>query len=253
MIYLIFFIIFVLVLRYFVSEKIHLNIPSFFKKGFKKMDDKYGVYCFCGKQGSGKTFSLVDSLEPLRKNKLVICNIKSLCLSHNYVTSFEQIKASTEFIYCSDFYKIIDFLEKQDPYQAQKYIIVFDEIFTLLEKGKLDKRCLAFLSQMRKRGLYLYTTAQEWLEINVTFRRYVRYQIECQMLSFPLLNFAFLFNKVNDAYQMKWDNLLNEYVSPRIQTNIKKCSLATANSYDTFETIETSPSKSPRSIARPAH
>ena len=60
------------------------------------------------------------------------------------------------------------------------------------------------------------------------------------MINIPFLDFAITINKVNDAYQMKWDNLQNEYVSPRIQTNIKKCSIKVANSYDTFETIDVS-------------
>ena len=93
---------------------------------------------------------------------------------------------------------------------------------------------------MRKRKLYLLTTAQEWVEVNITFRRYVRYEIDCNMLKFPILGFAFSVNAVNDAYQMKWNAQENEFVAPRIQTNIKKCSLAVANLYDTFEAIETS-------------
>ena len=224
MIFIIFIFIFIFILKCIIVDKIHINIKSFFRKGFSKKDDKYGVYCFCGKQGAGKTYSLVDSLEEKSTNKTVLCNIKSLCNSHK------------NYIYMNDFYEIMDtVLSSEDP---SKFIIVFDEIFTLLEKGKLDKKCLSFLSQMRKRKIYLYTTAQEWLEINVTFRRYVRYQIECKMINIPFLNFALTFNKVNDAYQMKWDNLQNEYVSPRIQTNIKKCSINVANSYDTFETID---------------
>lgn len=232
-------IIFIGLISVFITNKIHLNIPSFFKRGFKKNDDEYGIYCFCGKQGCGKTFTLVDTLEQIRVNKIVICNIKSLCKSHNYVNSFNEINNDTEFVYCTDFYCIVDFLEKKGD-NLQKYIIVYDEIFTLLEKGLLDKRCLSFISQMRKRKLYLLTTAQEWVEVNITFRRYVRYEIDCNMLKFPILGFAFSVNAVNDAYQMKWDAQQNEFVAPRIQTNVKKCSLAIAQLYDTFETIETS-------------
>lgn len=226
MIFFIFFIVIILFLKCIIVDKIHINFRSFFRKGFSKKDDKYGVYCFCGKQGAGKTYSLADSLEEKSSCKTVLCNIRSLCASHlNYV-------------YMTDFYEIMDtVLADKDP---SRFIIVFDEIFTLLEKGKLDKKCLSFLSQMRKRNIFLYTTAQEWLEINVTFRRYVRYQIECKMINIPFLDFAITINKVNDAYQMKWDNLQNEYVSPRIQTNIKKCSIKVANSYDTFETIDIS-------------
>lgn len=118
---------------------------------------------------------------------------------------------------------------------GKKYIIFFDEIFTMLEKGKLDKKILGFLSQMRKRGLIFVTTAQEWLEINITFRRYVRYQIECTMKN--IFKTAISINKINDAYQMKWDNMENEYVCPIIKTTIKKCGKKIADSYDTYETI----------------
>lgn len=90
---------------------------------------------------------------------------------------------------------------------------------------------------MRKRGLYLVTTAQEWLEINVTFRRYVRYQVDCSLFKLPLFNCAISVNKINDGYNMAWDNLQNEYIAPRLKTSIKKCSLKIANSYDTFEVI----------------
>ena len=110
----------------------------------------------------------------------------------------------------------------------------------LLKNGKLSKEMLSFISQMRKRHLYLYTTAQEWLEINVTFRRYVRYQVECKMKNFRLFKCAFSINIIKDAYQMKWDNLENEYVCPVIKTTVKKCSKKIADSYDTFEVIKTS-------------
>lgn len=224
MIFVVLMLVLILILKFIIVDKIHINIRSFFRKGFAKNDDKYGVYCYTGKQGKGKTYSLADCLEEVSYNKTVLCNIKSLCASHlNYV-------------YMTDFYEIMDtVLNSNDP---SHFIIVFDEIFTLLEKGKLDKKCLSFLSQMRKRKIFLYTTAQEWLEINVTFRRYVRYQVDCNMINIPFLNFALTVNKVNDAYQMKWDSLQNEYVAPRIQTNIKKCSIKVANSYDTFETID---------------
>lgn len=140
-------------------------------------------------------------------------------------------------IYEVDFGRIYEML--RDLEDCSKYIIFYDEIFTLIEKGKLSKEMLSFISQMRKRHLYLYTTAQEWLEINVTFRRYVRYQVECKMLNLKILNFAISINVIKDAYQMKWDNFENEYVCPIIKTTVKKCSKAIADSYDTFEVIKT--------------
>lgn len=229
MILLFVFVLLIILVIFIIKNKIVIRFDTFFRKGFEKKNDKYGVYCFCGKQGTGKTYSLIDFLhETKKKNQIVLSNVKSYCKSHKKYS-----------IYCPDFEDIMRLCEQNNDY-GKKYIIFFDEIFTYIEKGKLTKQQLSFLSQMRKRGLILLTTAQEWLEINITFRRYVRYQIECSMVNLPLINRAFSINKINDAYQMKWDNLENEYVCPIIKTTFKKCSLELANSYDTYETIETS-------------
>lgn len=32
------------------KEHLHIDFSSFFKKGFKKEDDFYGIYCWDGKQ-----------------------------------------------------------------------------------------------------------------------------------------------------------------------------------------------------------
>lgn len=104
---------------------------------------------------------------------------------------------------------------------------------------RINKEILSFISQLRKRKIIFVTTAQEWLEINVTFRRYVRYQIDCNMISLPIFKTAFLLNAINDGEQLKWSNEDNEYVAPRIQTKISKGNLNIIESYDTFETIST--------------
>lgn len=57
------------------------------------------------------------------------------------------------------------------------------------------------------------------------------------MTNLPIFNCAISTNTIEDAYQMKWDNMENEYVCPVIKTTIKKCGLKIANSYDTYETI----------------
>lgn len=181
----------------------------------------------------GKTLFVVSFLNDLRdqnKNLRVITNVKSYAdRNKDYV------------IFNDNFYDIIEKF-KNHTYN-NNYVIFYDEIFTLLEKGKLNKSILSFISQLRKRKLYLITTAQEWLEINVTFRRYVRYQIDCSMFSLPLFNCAVSINKINDGYQMAWDNLQNEYVAPRILTKIRKCSLKYAQQYDTFEVIDENKNK----------
>lgn len=220
-------IIFIILISYLIKNKIVFRFDTLFRKGFTIDKDTYGVYCFTGKQGCGKTYSVIDFIYNVRdKNQKVITNVKSYADNNKDFVIYEN-----------NFYNIINGFNtgKYD----KNYIIFYDEIFTLIEKGKLNKSILSFLSQLRKRGIYLVTTAQEWLEINVTFRRYVRFQIDCSLVNVPFLG-AFSINYINNGYEMHWDNLENEYISPRIKTTIKKCSLILANSYDTFEVIEES-------------
>lgn len=209
-----------------VKNKVIIRFDTFFRKGFKKYHDKYGVFCWVGKQGDGKSYSCADFITEIRGNKKVITNQKKYAdLNKDFC------------IYEPNFYTIIS--KFNDGTYDRDYIIFYDELFTLLEKGKLHKNILTFISQLRKREIYLLTTVQEWLDINVTFRRYVRYQIDCSMFNFLGL-FALSINQIHDGYQMHWDNLENEYVAPVIKTTIKKCSKRIADSYDTFEVINSS-------------
>ena len=224
----IFVILGIIIVGYLIKNKVVIHIGSFFRKGFKLKNNKFGCYCFTGKQGTGKTLSVITFINSIRSDNVkVITNVKSFAdTCKDFV------------IYEDNFYNIVDGF-KSGKYD-KNYIIFYDEIFTLLEKGKLNRSILSFISQLRKRELYLVTTAQEWLEINVTFRRYVRFQIDCSMVGLPLFNCALSINKINDGYNMAWDNLQNEYVAPRLRTTIRKCNLKYAQMYDTFEVIKDS-------------
>lgn len=193
-----------------------------------------GLFCYCGKQGKGKTYSSIK-----------FCIDRKLatdCVIYTNVTSFKMF---SDTIYITDINELIDrvisYCDSLPSDTQPNIIIFFDEIFTILEKGtKINKKILSFISQLRKRKIVFVTTAQEWLEINVTFRRYVRFQIDCNMISFPITNTAFLINAINDGEQLKWSSEDNEYIAPRIQTNISKGNISIINAYDTFETISTS-------------
>jgi len=190
---------------------------TFFRKGFAPKRGKFGVYCYCGKQGSGKTYSAIEFL--LNNSDLPIyANISTI--------------KGVEYTYFNGFDELLKLRDKTDC------IIVYDEIFTALTKSsKMSREVLDFLSQMRKRRIIFITTAQEWLEINITLRRYCRYQIECSMRN--LFGLGVLTKHMYDAEQLKWSNEDNEYVAPLIETTISKCNLNVANSYDTFEQIKT--------------
>ena len=194
----------------------HIKWKTFFKKGFAPTRGKFGVYCYCGKQGSGKTYSSVEFI--LQNSNLPIFSNVSTIKNVNYT-------------YFNGFDNLLKLRDQHDC------IIFYDEIFTALTKSsKINTEVLDFLSQMRKRHIVFITTAQEWLEINITLRRYCRFQIDCKMINF--LGLGILFKHVYDAEQLKWSQEENEYIAPLVETTISKCNLSVANSYDTFEQIK---------------
>lgn len=194
---------------------VRIKLKTFFRKGFAPKRGRFGVYCYCGKQGSGKTYSAVEFL----------MNNKDIPIYSNVAT----IKG-IDYTYYNGFDELLELRNKTDC------IIFHDEIFTALTKSsKLNTDVLDFLSQMRKRRIIFITTAQEWLEINMTLRRYCRYQIDCEMRN--IFGLGILIKRMYDAEQMKWSQEDNEYVAPIMETTISKCNLRVANSYDTFEQI----------------
>lgn len=215
------FIIFIIVIIIFILIRFRhtkIKFKTFFKKGFAPKRGRFGVYCYCGKQGSGKTYSVVEFLKQQSKDMKIYANIDTLKgIDYTYFNGFDNL------------------LKLRDEHDC---IIVYDEIFTALTKSsRLSTEVLDFLSQMRKRRIVFLTTAQEWLEINITLRRYCRYQIECKMFNF--LGLGILLKCMYDAEQLKWSNADNEYIAPLVETTISKCNLSVANSYDTFEQIKT--------------
>ena len=201
-------------------------ISLFSKKVFKKKIIIIGVFCYTGKQGSGKTYSAIRFLID-----------KKLKFHYRIITNVTSFKAFPDTMFMTDINDIIDYCCTFNNNDAN-VIIFFDEIFTLLEKRTaINSKILGFISQLRKRNIIFVTTAQEWLEINMTFRRYARFQIDCKMVSLPFTKNAILFNLINDAEQMKWSNDDNEYIAPRVSTLVAKGNKSIIDSYDTFETI----------------
>jgi len=230
MVFFIFFFLFIFIALYCYRLKLFIDFPSFFKRGFKKIDNAFGVYCYCGKQGSGKTYS---SIKFLIENKLRF--------GYTIITNVHSFNVFPDTLYFDNFHDIMNFILKLPQDEQKNYIIFYDEIFTLLEKStRINKDILSFLSQLRKRNIILVTTAQEWLEINITFRRYVRFQVDCKMISIPITKSALLVNCINDGYGLKWSNDENEYIAPRLTTKIMKGNKSIIDSYDTFETINVS-------------
>lgn len=204
------------VIYYKFSNKIKIKWKTFFKRGFKPNRGIFGVYCYCGKQGQGKTYSVVEFLHN-NSDLPIYCNLTSIKgIDYTYIANFDellQLRSQTD---C---------------------IIVYDEIFSALQKNSaINKDVLDFLSQMRKRRIICLTTAQEWAEIPLTWRRYCRYQIDCRLIRIPFIN-GILIKTFKDAENMKWSNDDMEHIAPLLETTITHTQKWIANSYDTYEQI----------------
>lgn len=231
-----FLILIAFIIFYIIQNKVIIKWKTLNKKSFKSNSGKFGIYCVCGKQGSGKTLTclgyLVDNIN--NANLPMYCNMKSISKTINY-TYIDNLK---------------DMLKLRDKTDI---LIFFDEIFTEISKlfkedKQLAKDILDFLSQMRKRRILLYTTCQEWRLLPLYFRLYVRYQVKCKMFYIPLFG-SIQVKTIVDGDNIKWDELEQDFVGETINTIIEKAQLSIANLYDTFETIGTYSNYSSESVS----
>lgn len=198
------------------------------KTVFAKSTTRLDFSVILGKQGKGKTYSAIKFLieQKLKNDYKIITNVKS----------FNVFKDT---LYMDNILDIINYC-KNFKENDENVIIFFDEIFTILEKQtKINAEILSFISQLRKRKIIFVTTAQEWSEINITFRRYVRFQIQCNMLSLPIFNTAFIYNVHNDGDTIKWNNDTQDWEAERMFAKFGKGMKSIIESYDTYETIAT--------------
>lgn len=209
------FIVLILVISYLLINKVHIKIKTFFQKGYYKKESKFGVYCYVGKQGKGKTQAAYSFLRD-NKDKRIYANMKSIKgIHYKYFNGLDELLKLREESNC---------------------IIFYDEIFKIMTKGtKFNEDIMDFLSQMRKREIIFITTAQEWLEIPITLRRYCRFMIDCNIKS--VLGYPIIIKRFGDAENMAWDNLQNEYVCPIIETVIEHGRKKVVYGYDTYEQI----------------
>lgn len=182
----------------------------------------FGVYCFDGKQGSGKTYSLVKYIKKHARNKKIYSNIT---FSEKSKINYEKLTSVHELLLLRD---------------KKNVLIIYDEILNMLNDKTIPRpirnELMEFLTQQRKMKNIMLTTTQEWLNMPIEFRRFVRIQIICRTI--PLGRFGgILIEEYRDAYQMKWDQLENEYVAPRIRLKYSKYERRFMESYDTYERV----------------
>ena len=205
-------------IAYLIKNKIKIKWKTFFKKGFKKESNIWGVYCYCGKQGSSKTGNVVSYLYENR-DKVIYANLTSLN------------KEEIPYTYIKDLNDLLELRKEHDC------IIFFDEIFTEISKHqKISSDVMDFLSQMRKRRIIFITTCQEWRLLPLDFRLYVRYQINCSMFNIPFFGACSLKNII-DGDNIKWSDEEQDFVGTLIENTISHCVKFVYDLYDTYEQI----------------
>lgn len=207
----------ILLIYVFIQSKTKIDTESFVHPSLPLDRGKFGVYCFTGHQGSGKTYSLNKFIRKNAGTRPIYSNMYFADLDYTPIRDINHL------------YELADQTE---------IFIVYDEIFSLMSKSKKDKQMLEqFLPQMRKAKNIFLTTAQYWLELDMTFRRFVRIQIECETR--PLGQFGGILNETYyDATKMKWEPLENEYVAPLITNKISKYEKRYMETYDTYQKIK---------------
>lgn len=191
--------------------KIFIDISSIFRKGIKVSDSIYGVYCFTGFQGSGKTMNAVDFLNRnYSDDKPIYTNIDSLKLPH------ERIKTVADL----------------DPSWRDCFVVI-DEVHKAYSKSsRTDPKFYSFLQESRKHHRVTIIITQEWKEVPMWLRR------PCKLIvgNHRIIK-NILCEEIQDARTMRWSEEENDYVCDTIQKNIKKWNKAVADLYDTEETI----------------
>lgn len=130
------FIIFIFVLKF---RHTRIEWSTLFRKGFKKKKDIFGVYCFHGKQESGKT---INSLDFIFKNHI----------GYKLYANLKSIK-NLDYVYFSGLDQLIKISESITDHS--KVMIFYDELFTaVLKDTKNSKEVMKLLSQMRKKVLF---------------------------------------------------------------------------------------------------
>lgn len=109
--------------------KLHVDWKSLFKKGFSKKDNAFGLYTYTGHQGDGKTYSAIKFVMNMKlKNDYIV------------VTNIHSFKAFSDTIYIDNILELIEFIKLNHDKNGKKYIILFDEIFTILMRRSICKQ-----------------------------------------------------------------------------------------------------------------
>jgi hypothetical protein len=184
-----------------------------------------GMVLFVGHQGAGKTISAVHYLQYLQQKYpdiIIFSNIK-LSLPNSTVLKPEEIS---------------DYLLKD--FGRQPVAFLLDEIQTLLRAKSsgssrvLSEETLMSIQQQRKANKTILGTLQEFLDLDITYRRQLLAQVQCRHMG----KYQYEFWKLPSS--LKYDPEKNDYTGKNMDVWIWKRHDDVYNLYDTFELVKQS-------------
>lgn len=192
-----------------------IDFKSFLKKKTPRIDERNGVYCISGVQGSGKSYYAVQFAKNLQNEYKIYTNIHSLKIPHEDFTKIDEVKNNFE----------------------KKCLFIIDEISSKYQKEtRTDKEFYRWLQQTRKRKSIVVLITQEWKEIPMWLRRPVKVQITTQRCFFS--SFTGIFRTIyGDGENLTYDKDEGEYICPTLKTVYHKRNKSIAELYDTFEPV----------------
>jgi len=125
----------------------------------------YGVSCYCGRQGSGKTIGVVEELERIKR----IFPESIICTNINYI---KQDIPLTSWL---------QLLELRNGNKGVVFVI--DEVQNNgLDWTKFPETLLSVITQQRKQKIKIYVTTQVYKNLVIQLRRQCFDVIECKTL-----------------------------------------------------------------------
>lgn len=182
------------------------------KRGFPT-----GTVFFTGPQGAGKSLSATHYLKKLKDKypDLYIYSNIQLTIADKVLTS-DQIADHI--------------LDIKDDRPIAFFI---DEVQTVLFSGKkaLSMETFAAICQQRKAKKTIVGTMQEFLDLDIRYRRQLRAQVECFKFG------AIQVELWKDPESLKYDSRQNDYVGRTVRINIWKRHNEAFDIYDTYEIV----------------
>lgn len=196
-----------------------IEFKSLFRKGLSPIDDRFGVYFVCGRQGSGKSYYAV---------KLLLAQDRKTCASiYTNVHSLKLPNYNVKF-----FDRVDELYTNTDEY----CIFLIDEISRKWDKNsRTDTQFYAWLNQSRKRKRIVIMITQEWRELPMWIRRPAKFMITTKKNLFS--RWGIFTTIVGDAENMVFNKDEGEYECPTIKKIYYKRNKYIASMYDTFEPI----------------